>query len=127
VLTGVRVLIVEPEAVFAKLLAILIQDAGGLALVTATAEAAIAAIASFRPRMLVVDLVLPRTSGLALIDAVVHNPQTHDIVVVAMTSSDDPELEHRARAVGAASLVRMPVATATFAATLQRVLEGRTS
>ena len=123
-LTSARILIVEPDRVFAKLLAILIEDAGGETRIVPTAETAVAAIADFRPRLLVVDLVLPRTSGLALIDEVAHNPLTHDIVVVAITSSDDPGLAQRVRAVGAAALLRMPVVTASFAGTLQRILQG---
>jgi two-component system cell cycle response regulator len=87
-----------------------------------SAEDALAAIAAQPPQAMVVDLVLPRMGGLALIDELRRRPETRDVVVVAVTSMGGREVERVVRASGCAAYVRKPIDTETFVATIAACL-----
>lgn len=123
-LPGVGIVIVEPKAQFAKLLAVLVEHAGGRATVVADPAAAVAAVIELRPDLVLVDLILPRTTGLALIDELRHNPLTRDRILVGLSSSDDYTLDARVRAAGGDALIRIPIASDRFATTLATILRG---
>lgn len=125
VLTGSRILVVERDPSYTKLLTILLDAAGAKVMAVATAEEALARITAFQPHLVTIDLVLPAMTGLALIEALKDDPRTRDVITVAVSGLQAPGIEARVLAGGAAALIRKPVSTDTFADTLANILGGR--
>jgi two-component system cell cycle response regulator DivK len=86
--------------------------------VVRNAEEARALLCVFRPRVVLVDLVLPRMSGLLLVRTLKADPATSNIVVIAVTFINEPGTERLAREVGCAALVLKPINAQTVVGTL---------
>ena len=61
------------------------------------------------PRLLLLDLKLPKMGGLEVLQAVRANPKTASMPVVCLTSSDEITDTDRAYGLGANSFVRKPI------------------
>lgn len=61
------------------------------------------------PRLLLLDLKLPKLGGLEVLEAVRANPNTASMPVVCLTSSDEITDTDRAYGLGANSFVRKPI------------------
>ncbi len=113
-LTGIPVLIVDPDASSAKLLAVVLRGAGCDARLVDSGEAAVLALGDFRPRAMISELVLPLMSGVLLAQRLRANPAHADIVLIAVSSVNGRETDRVARAAGFAAYVRKPIDAVTF-------------
>jgi two-component system cell cycle response regulator DivK len=125
VLGGVRVMVVEDDAASRKLAMLLLAAAGAVPTGAGSAEEALAAIAVERPDVAIVDLVLPRMSGLALIEELGRRPETRGIVIVAVTSLMGRDVERLVRAAGCVAYVAKPIDAESFVATIAACLGGK--
>ena len=82
-----------------------------------TGEAALAALRSHRPRVVVLDLVLPDREGLALIEAM--REATPSTAIVVCTGLGDAAVRDACTAAGAALFLRKPLAPARLVEALQ--------
>ena len=74
-----------------------------------------------QPRLVLLDLKLPKVSGLEVLTQLRQNPATKDTPVVILTSTDDqPEIDACYR-LGANSFVRKPVDFAQFTEAVRQV------
>src|SRR5262245_13764561 len=95
-----RVLIVDDNPTNLKLVSYLVK-ANGYEVDTATdAEAAIAAIAAQRPRVILMDVQLPGIDGLELTRRLKADPATRDISIIVVTAYAMKDDQERARAAG---------------------------
>jgi CheY-like chemotaxis protein len=62
-----------------------------------------------RPRLIVLDLKLPKVSGLEVLSAIKSSPELSDIPVMVLSSSDEPRDVSLARTLGCADYVRKPL------------------
>ena len=122
---GVPALIVEDDAPSAKLAALLLTHEGADVRVTPNAEEALQVLEQFRPRLVVLDLVLPRMGGLLLAHHIKADSRLRDTVVIATTVINGPEVERVAREAGCAAYILKPINTETFAAALADCLETK--
>lgn len=74
------------------------------------------------PRLILLDLKLPRISGLDVLDAIKSDERTRSIPVVALTSSKEERDVQRCYALGVNSYVVKPVDFAQFTQTIQNVV-----
>lgn len=123
-LQDVPVLIVEDDAPSAKLVSVVLRGEGCAAPIVPSAEAALQLLASYRPRVIVIDLVLPLMGGLLLAQTLKADPTTKDIVLIAVTAFNGSEAERIARQAGFAAYVRKPIDPLTFASIVRDQLEG---
>jgi CheY-like chemotaxis protein len=87
-----------------------ILSAKGWNVATATsAEEALAAIARTRPRLILMDLQMPGTSGFELTRQLKADPATRDIVIVAVTAYAMQGDEERAREAGCDDYLTKPI------------------
>ena len=121
-LDGVAVLVVEDHPPSARMLSALLTAAGADVKTVEDAESAVAVLDAFRARVVVVDLVLPGTSGLALVQTIKADARTRDIVCIAVTVLNGQDGERAALAAGCAAYVRKPIDTDTFVALVARHL-----
>jgi CheY-like chemotaxis protein len=113
-LNGLRVLIVDDDPASAKLEKVVLESEGGDVQVAGSAEAALDVVETFNPRVIVLDLVLPRMSGLLLAEHLKAKATTKDIVLVAVSAFDGRETQLIAQAAGCRAYLRKPIDPATF-------------
>ena len=101
-----RILIIEGDAAFAKILCELAHDAGFECHVTHTASDGLAAAVSYAPSGIVLDLNLADRSGLGVLDQLKHDPRTRHIPVHVLSPDDHAQ---EALALGAAGYALKPV------------------
>jgi CheY-like chemotaxis protein len=121
-LANVPVLIVEDEEASARLIASALKTHGYETRIAACAEEAIAAMAPLPPRAIVLDLVLPRLSGLVLAEKLKRDPVTRDIPIIATSPFSPKDAAHIAREAGCADYIRKPIDPKTFARLLRALL-----
>jgi two-component system cell cycle response regulator DivK len=124
-LRGVPILVVEDDPASARLLAVLLRTVGSDVRIASSAEEALTLLREFPARVLVLDLVLPRMSGLLLAQQLKQSSATRHIVVIAVSVVDGPETERLALESGCAAYVRKPIDIDSFTSTLIALLKGR--
>ena len=77
-----------------------------------------------RPKLVVLDLQMPRLGGIETLQRLRAQPATRDIAVVIFTSSAHPQDVAECRRLGVADYVTKPMEFALFAAAVERVLQG---
>ncbi len=118
----VPVLVVDDDAAGAKLASILLRNEGCDVRVAQSAEEAFNVLEHFRPRVIVLDLILPLMSGLLFAQHIKGDPATSDIVLVAVTVINGPDTERMALSSGCAAYLRKPIDALTFAERLAKHL-----
>ena len=108
---GERVLIVDDNPTNLKLVAYLVKANGYEVDTAADADAAVAAIAANRPRVILMDLQLPGIDGLELTRRLKADPATRDIKVIAVTAYAMKGDEEKAFAAGCDHYVTKPIDT----------------
>jgi len=117
---GVRVLVVDDEASIADLVATALRYEGFETLTAGDGHAALAAVESFRPDLVVLDIMLPDLDGFEvhrrLADRGVHVP------VLFLTARDATEDKVRGLTIGADDYVTKPFSLEELVARIRAVL-----
>lgn len=121
-MAGEAILIVDDNPTNLKLVAYL-MSANGYAVTTALdADAALAAIAHHRPRLILMDLQLPGVDGLELTRKLKADPSTRDIIVVAVTAYAMKGDQAKAEAAGCDDYITKPIDTRALPEAIARHL-----
>jgi len=125
---GLRVLMVEDEPDTREALAFMLTQAGAVVRPVESAEAALAAIAEWRPDVLVSDIGLPREDGYALIRRVraLEEPDG-TLPAVALTAYAQEQDRARALAAGYQAYLAKPVQPEELLAALGRLWSSSVS
>ncbi len=89
--------------------------------VTATAEDALDLLTKHEYKGLVIDLSLPKMDGWTLLERVRHNPDTAQMICVAVTAYHSAELAVEAVEAGFAAFFPKPLHNTAFAREIQRI------
>jgi CheY-like chemotaxis protein len=108
-LQDLPVLVVDDDPASAKLVSIVLRGEGSVTRIAESAEEALAILPTFHPRLIVLDLVLPLMSGLLFAQKLKADPETREIVIVAVTAFNGPEAERMAKDAGCALYIRKPI------------------
>jgi CheY-like chemotaxis protein/CHASE3 domain sensor protein len=112
------ILIVEDDPAFAAILRDMAHEQGFQCIVTHTASDALAAVATYRPKGILLDMNLPDNSGLGVLDQLKRNPQMRHIPVHVVSVAD---YSQEALAMGAVGYAMKPVKREQLAEALQRL------
>jgi two-component system cell cycle response regulator DivK len=118
---------VDDHPVNLKLIRVLLGGAGYDVRTVADAEAALALLATFSPRLILMDLQLPGMDGFELTRRLKADVTTRSIVIVAMTAYAMKGDEERARAAGCDGYLAKPLDTRTLPATIEAFLEKKSA
>ena len=121
---GEAILIVDDNEANLKLARVLLQSAGYVVRTADSAEQALQTLASFRPRLILMDIQLPGTDGLELSRRLKDDPATRDIVIIALTAYAMKGDEERVRKAGCDGYVAKPIDTRTLPETVARHLRA---
>lgn len=75
------------------------------------------------PRLLLLDMQMPRLSGLEVLERLRADPRTHDLPVVVLTSSYEPTLHKQAMTLGANGCYTKPMHLDDYLVTLRQIAE----
>jgi two-component system, cell cycle response regulator DivK len=123
-MAGERILIVDDNPTNLKLVAYLMKANGYEVLTALDAPAALDQIRTRHPRLILMDLQLPGVDGLALTRQLKADPDSRDIIVIAVTAYAMKGDQDRARDAGCDDYVTKPIDTRTLPALVAKHLAG---
>lgn len=123
-LAGVPVLIVDDDAASAKLLSVTLGGEGCEVRSVRSAEDALVVLRVFKPRVIIIDLILPLMSGWLFAQRLKADTKHDGVVLIAVTAFNGVEAERVARQSGFSAYVRKPVDPIAFAQLVARLLRG---
>jgi CheY-like chemotaxis protein len=121
---GDRVLIVDDNPTNLKLVAYLVKANGYEVDTAGDADAAVAAIAANRPRVILMDLQLPGVDGLELTRRLKADPATRDITVIAVTAYAMKGDQEKAFEAGCDDYVTKPIDTRALPELIAKYAKG---
>lgn len=110
-----RVLIVDDNALNIELAAFVLEAAGFVVASTVAADEVRALIIDFHPDLILMDIRLGGTDGLALVLALRDEPLGQGVCIVAFTAFAMKGDEAKMRAAGCDGYIAKPIDVATFA------------
>ena len=122
-MAGEPILIVDDNAVNLKLVRVLLAKEGYETRTASDANEALAVLATFTPRLILMDLQMPGMDGLQLTRQLKADPRTKDILVVALTAYAMKGDEEKSREAGCDGYITKPIDTRTMPATLRGFLD----
>lgn len=122
----IKVLIIDDEPDIVETLAHLFRNAGGFAVEKAfDGQAGWEKVRTFRPDVVLLDLVMPNTDGWEFCRKLRGDPETRHLPVVMMTACAGPEIESYAHAEGIHRVLFKPFALRGLVETLLGALPLR--
>ena len=125
-MSGERILVVDDNAANMKLVDFVLLAAGFQVRGAANAEEALASIAAERPDLVLMDIQLPGTDGLALTRQLKADPGTSSLPIVALTAYAMRGDKQKALDAGCIGYLTKPIDTRTFADQVAAFLQVRT-
>jgi two-component system cell cycle response regulator DivK len=110
-MAGETILVVDDNPANSDLLSFLLKRQGYDVHSAADAHEALRLLDQVRPRLIMMDIQLPGMDGLELTRQLKADPQTRDIVIVALTAYAMKGDEERAREAGCDGYVSKPIDT----------------
>lgn len=123
-MAGEPVLIVDDNPVNLKLTKVLLSKEGYQVQTAGDAEEALKLLATFKPRLVLMDIQLPGMDGLELTRLLKSKPETKDIIVLALTAYAMKGDEEKARAAGCDGYITKPIDTQGLPAVIAGHLKG---
>jgi CheY-like chemotaxis protein len=124
-MAGQRILIVDDNATNLKLVAYLMKAHGYEVHTALDAELAMEAIRTHRPDVVLMDIQLPGIDGLELTRLLKADPDTRDILVIAVTAYAMKGDQDKAIAAGCDDYITKPIDTRALPDTIARHLARR--
>ncbi|MBI4819179.1 MAG: response regulator [Deltaproteobacteria bacterium] len=126
-MSGESILVIDDNPTNLKLLRVLLSGAGYHVRTSQDAEQALAEMATFRPRLILMDLQLPGMDGLELTRKLKAAPATKGVTIVAVTSYAMKGDAERAREAGCDDYVPKPIDTEALPRIVARHLREQES
>jgi CheY-like chemotaxis protein len=121
--TGLRrILVVEDDPDVQEVTELTLCDVGGFEVrIVATADEALRVVASYRPDLVLMDVMLPGMDGLGALARLKARPETAAVPVVLMTARAQPHEVARYRELGCADVIAKPFDPATLSDQLRTI------
>ncbi|HQZ13070.1 MAG TPA: response regulator [Devosia sp.] len=121
---AIDVLIAEDEPSILESLDFILRRAGFSIASVTDGEAALEAIRRERPRLVVLDVMLPKRSGFDVLKHIRADALTRDLPVLILTAKGQSQDRQIAEQLGASSFVTKPYANSDVVGTVRRLLEA---
>jgi len=118
------VLIAEDEPSILDSLDFILRRAGWTIAAVTDGEAAWLALRRARPRLLILDVMLPKRSGFEVLKSVRGDPEIGDLPVLILTAKGQQQDRRTAEELGANGFVTKPYANAEVVGEVRRLLGG---
>ena len=121
-----KILVIEDNDRNRRLVRLLLKAKGYEVIEAATAEEAIECLKGLKPDLILMDIQLPNTDGLALTKQIKSKEETRDIPVVAVTAYAMKGDKERILEAGCDGYVSKPIDTRQLPLVIAEVLERKT-
>lgn len=125
-MAGEPILIVDDNPTNLKLARVLLAGEGYEVRTANDAEEAMLALATFRPRLILMDIQLPGIDGLELTRRLKQDPEHREIIIIALTAYAMKGDDEKAFAAGCDGYVTKPIDANDLPAVVAKHLEGST-
>ena len=122
-MAGEPILIVDDNAQNLKLARVILSSEGYQVRTAVDAEDALTILESFAPRVILMDLQLPRMDGLALTRHLKSDPRHRDIVIIAVTAYAMKGDDEKAFEAGCDDYMSKPIDAQALSAMIARHLQ----
>lgn len=119
---AVDILIAEDEPSILESLDFILKRAGWSIESVTDGEAALAALRRLKPRIVVLDVMLPRRSGFEVLKQIRADAATRDLPVLILTAKGQAQDKRTAEELGADGFVTKPYANAEVVGAVRRLL-----
>ena len=120
----IRVLLVEDDPDIQLVASLALSDIGGLTVEACSCgKDALAIVGSFRPDLVLLDVMMPDMDGVAVLEALRARPETGGTPVVFMTARAQPQEIARYKELGSLGVITKPFEPATLAESLRGLWE----
>ena len=126
-MAGEPILVIDDHAPTCKLVRLLLEGEGYEVQTAPNADAALAQLETFRPRVILMDIQLPGMDGLALTRMLKADPVHSGVTIIAFTSYAMRGDEERMLAAGCDGYLSKPIDTRRLARRIAGYLSGVTS
>ncbi len=116
-----RILVADDDPVILRLLEVNLGLEGFDVATAASGPEAVASAREARPALILLDVMMPGTSGWDVVDELRSDPATADIPILLLSARTQDEDRRRAEALGLAGYVTKPFDPAELAATIRRL------
>ncbi len=99
---SLNILLTEDDPIVAELYRLRLETDGHVVHLAADGVAALEEVDRSRPDLILLDIRMPKLTGVAVLEALRANPENTDLPVVMLTNYSDPNLVERCLALGAA-------------------------
>ncbi|MDB5773638.1 MAG: Bacteriophytochrome cph2 [Burkholderia sp.] len=121
-----KVMMIDDEPITIEVLREFLDEAGyGNFIATSKPEEAMQLIASERPDLILLDLMMPVVSGFDILAALAADEEYRHIPVIVLTSSTDSQTKLRALELGATDFLAKPVDSSELALRLRNTLAAK--
>jgi two-component system, cell cycle response regulator DivK len=124
---GEAILVVDDNPTNTKLMHAMLEAEGYSVQSAVDSDSMFAALAAFRPRLILMDIQLPGIDGLEITRRLKADPGTRDIVVVALSAYAMVGDKEKALEAGCDGYVSKPIVRKQFLTVLQRFLGAETA
>lgn len=126
-MAGEPILVIEDNEINARLVTFLLSSSGYEVRKAGDAQEALKLLEAFHPRLILMDLQLPRMDGYELTRRLKADPATRDIFVVALTAHAMSGDEQKALGAGCDGYFTKPIDRRALLAGIARYLAARPS
>ena len=121
---AIDILIAEDEPSILESLDFILRRAGWTIDAVTDGEAALEAVRRLRPRMLVLDVMLPKRSGFEVLKQIRADAETHALPVLVLTAKGQQQDRRIAEEFGADVFITKPYANADVVGAVRQLLSG---
>jgi len=121
------ILIAEDEPSILEALSFVLQRAGWSVHSVTDGEAVMDAVLATQPRVLVLDVMLPKRSGFDVLKQIRANPQTQNLPVLVLTAKGQQQDRRIAEELGADMFVTKPYSNADVVEAVRSLLDVPTA
>lgn len=120
---SIDILVVEDEPSILDSLDFILNRAGWQITAVTDGEAAIAAVAEHNPKVLVLDVMLPKKSGFEVLKQLREQPQTADLPILMLTAKGQQQDRKTAEELGASGFVTKPYSNSEVVDAIRQLME----
>lgn len=122
-LVSIDILVVEDEPSILDSLDFILNRAGWNIHAVADGEAALEAVAQYRPKVVVLDVMLPKKSGFEVLKQLRTQPATKELPVLMLTAKGQQQDRKIAEELGASGFVTKPYSNSEVVDAVRQLLE----
>ncbi|MGC9471470.1 MAG: response regulator [Bacteroidales bacterium] len=124
---GAKILVIDDSNTNVVLLDVVLQKEGYDVITASSAREALAYLEKDKPDLILLDILMPQTNGLELLEKIRQEPQMADLPVIMITAVGNDNYKEKAQELGAVDYFEKPIDVTQVIKKIKSVLSTHTS